>query len=174
MRGRAGALAAAIVMAPLGARGADLMVWWEKCFYAQANEAVAEIVAAFEQETGKQVELLQPAQNQVFDRVQTALAAGQPPDFLYSTVSDNWAAQWAYDDRLVELEDAIGPVLDLFDADTIDVSTLLNDKTGRRGLYALPMARASNHIHVWKSLLERSGFTLADIPKQWEAFWSFW
>jgi hypothetical protein len=23
-------------------------------------------------------------------------------------------------------------------------------------------------------LLERAGFTLADIPKQWEPFWSFW
>jgi multiple sugar transport system substrate-binding protein len=165
---------AALIIPSLSAEAADLVVWWEKGFYAQADEAVAEIVAAFEQQTGKQVELVQPAQNEVFDSVQTALAAGQPPDFLYSTVSDNWAAQWTYDDRLVDLEDAIGPVLDLFDADAIDVSTLLNGKTGRRGLYALPMARASNHIHVWKSLLERAGFTLADIPKQWEAFWSFW
>ena len=85
-----------------------------------------------------------------------------------------WAAQWAYEDRLVDLEDALGPVLDLFDADAIEVSTLLNGKTGRRGLYALPMGRASNHLHVWNSLLERAGFTLADIPKEWEAFWSFW
>ena len=53
-------------------------------------------------------------------------------------------------------------------------STLLDGKTGRRGLYALPMGRYSNHVHVWNSLLERAGFTLADIPKEWEAFWSFW
>ena len=36
------------------------------------------------------------------------------------------------------------------------------------------MGRRSNHVHVWKSLLERAGFTLADIPKEWETFWSFW
>ena len=36
------------------------------------------------------------------------------------------------------------------------------------------MGRRSNHLHVWSSLLERAGFTLADIPKEWEAFWSFW
>ena len=29
-------------------------------------------------------------------------------------------------------------------------------------------------LHVWKSLLEKAGFTLEDIPKQWDAFWSFW
>ena len=33
---------------------------------------------------------------------------------------------------------------------------------------------STNHVHVWKSLLERAGFTLADIPKEWEPFWSFW
>ena len=36
------------------------------------------------------------------------------------------------------------------------------------------MGRRSNHLHVWSSLLERAGFTLADIPKEWDAFWSFW
>ena len=150
------------------------MVWWEKGFYPQEDEAVAEIIAAFEQETGKQVELVQPTQDEVFDKVQAALVAGQPPDFLFGTASERWVAQWAYEDRLVDLEDALGPVLDLFDADAIEAAMLLNGRTGRRGLYALPMGRRSNHIHVWTSLLERAGFTLADIPEEWRAFWSFW
>ena len=34
------------------------MVWWEKGYYPQEDEAVREIVAAFEQKTGKQVELV--------------------------------------------------------------------------------------------------------------------
>jgi ABC-type glycerol-3-phosphate transport system substrate-binding protein len=51
-------VAAALVLAPLGARGADLAVWWEEGYYAQEDEAVREIIAAFEQETGKQVELV--------------------------------------------------------------------------------------------------------------------
>jgi hypothetical protein len=56
----------------------------------------------------------------------------------------------------------------------IEAGTLLNGTTGRRGLYALPMARSAIYVHVWKSLLERAGFSLDDIPKDWEAFWSFW
>jgi hypothetical protein len=63
-------------------------------------------------------------------------------------------------------------VLDLFDADIIEVSTLLNGSTGKRGVYALPMGRTSNHVHVWVSLLERAGLSLDAIPKEWEA--SFW
>ena len=167
-------VAMVLVMAPLGARAADLVVWWEKGFYPQADEAVREIVAMFEQETGKQVELVQPEEDEILKQAESALQAGVPPDFLFSDASSRRAARWAYDDRLVDLEGVLGPALDLFDADTIEVSTLLNGKTGRRGLYALPMGRISNHVHVWNSLLERAGFTLADIPQGWEAFWSFW
>ena len=58
MRARAIVLAAALVLAPLGAEAADLVVWWEKGYYAQEDEAVRETIAAFEQESGKQVELV--------------------------------------------------------------------------------------------------------------------
>jgi multiple sugar transport system substrate-binding protein len=167
-------IAAALILAPLEARAADLVVWWERAFYAQSDAAVAEVIAAFEQKTGKQVELVQPTQAEILSKAKAALEAGQPPNFLFSTVSERWVPRWAYEDQLAELQSDLGQVLDLFDADAIDVSTLLDGKTGRRALYALPMGRVSNHIHVWNSLLERSGFTLADVPGQWEAFWSFW
>jgi multiple sugar transport system substrate-binding protein len=174
MRPKAIALAAALAMIPLGANAADLVVWWEKGFYPQEDEAVAEIVAAFEQETGTQVELVQFEQDEIFDKAQDAVAAGNPPDFLFGSWSDRHVPRWAYEGRLVDLHDALAPVLALFDADTIEVSTLLNGSTGKRRLYALPMGRNSNHVHVWASLLERAGLSFDDIPKEWEAFWSFW
>ncbi len=46
------------LLAPPAARAADLVVWWDKGFYPQEDAAVREIIAAFEQETGKQVELV--------------------------------------------------------------------------------------------------------------------
>ena len=110
----------------------------------------------------------------MLDKTQAALEAGQPPDFLFGLVVDRGLDQWAYEDRLVDLTDAVGPLASLFDADALEASTLLNGRTGKRALYTLPMGRSTNHIHVWTSLLERAGFTLADIPKEWEAFWSFW
>jgi hypothetical protein len=54
MRARAVILALALVLAPLGAKAADLVVWWEKGVYADEDKAVREIAAAFEQKTGKQ------------------------------------------------------------------------------------------------------------------------
>ena len=173
MRSEAVILAATLVMAPLGAGAADLIVWWEKGFSAQEDEAVADIIAAFEQDSGKQVELVLHGQYEVGDQAQAALEAGQAPDFLYLSLGE-WITQWAYEGKLVDLQAALGPVLDLFDADAVEAAMLLNGRTGQRGLYGLPMGRRSYHLHVWNSLLERAGLTLADIPKEWDAFWPFW
>jgi ABC-type glycerol-3-phosphate transport system substrate-binding protein len=51
-------LAVALSMAPLGAQAADLVVWWEEGAAPEEDAAVREIIAAFEQDTGKQVELV--------------------------------------------------------------------------------------------------------------------
>ena len=151
MHGRNVVLAAALVLAPLGARAADLVVWWEQGFYPQEDEAVREIIAAFEQKTGKQVELVLLPQVEIQDKAEAAFKAGRSPDFVWGTLSLNWVPVWAYEDRLAELNNTLGPFLDLFDADAIEASTLLNGSTGQRALYALPMGRTSNYVHVWKS-----------------------
>jgi multiple sugar transport system substrate-binding protein len=72
-------LAAALAMAPLGAQAADFVVWWEKGFYPQEDEAVREIIATFEQDTGKQVELVFYPQAELPDKIKAALGIGQPP-----------------------------------------------------------------------------------------------
>ena len=86
----------------------------------------------------------------------------------------DYIGQWAFDDRLVDLSDAIGHFADLFDPDVLSWELWLNGSTGQKALYGLPMGLTSYYVHVWKSLLERAGFTLADIPKEWDAFWPFW
>ena len=174
MRARAVVLAVAIALAPLGARAADLVVWWEQGFNPEEDTAVREIVAAFEQKTGKQVELDLPSHDDMLAKIVAAVEAGQPPDFLYGNQTDWYYGQWVDEDRLIDLSDVIGPFASLFDPDGLGYATLLDGTTGRRALYALPMGFSTNHVHVWRSLLEQAGFTLADVPKQWEAFWSFW
>jgi multiple sugar transport system substrate-binding protein len=174
MRAPAVVLAVAIAMAPLGARAADLVVWWNAGYIAQEDEAVRETIAAFEQNTGKRVELVFHPEQELPDRVVAALEAGESPDFVFSIVIIRDDAQWAYEGRLVNLTDAIGHFSDLFDPDALDAVSLLDGTIGRRGLYLLPVGFATHHVHAWKSLLEQAGFTLADVPKEWEAFWAFW
>jgi multiple sugar transport system substrate-binding protein len=175
MHGRAFILAAMLILAPLGARGADLVVWWEEGVYPEEDEAVREIIAAFEQGTGKEVELVLGPQEELLGDLVAALEAGRrPPDFIFTVIDIPHYERWAYEGRLVDLTDAIEPLAALFERDALDSVTMIDAMTGRRGLYMLPVGLASHHVHAWKSLLERAGFTTADIPRDWEAFWSFW
>jgi multiple sugar transport system substrate-binding protein len=175
MRARNSVLAAVLIlMAPLGAQGADLVVWWQKGFSAQEDEALGEVVAAFEQRSGKQVEVTFYEEIELEARIVAALEANRPPDFAFGLELAYYIGQWALEGRLADLSDAIGPFSDLFDADALERGMWRNAKTGQRALYGLPIGRSTDHLHVWKSLLERAGFTLADIPREWEAFWSFW
>jgi multiple sugar transport system substrate-binding protein len=169
-----GLLAAALALAPLGAKADDLVVWWEKGFTTQEDEAVAEIIAAFEQGTGKQVELVFQQQEEPPDAIAAAFEAGQPPDFAFGHMLQDYVGQWAFEDRLEDLSDAVGPFSDLFDADVLDWALWPNARTGHRVLYALPIGVTVNHVHVWNSLLEEAGFTPGEIPREWDAFWSFW
>jgi multiple sugar transport system substrate-binding protein len=171
---RALAITAAVAMMPLGVKAADLVVWWNEGYTDQEDEAVREIVAAFEQKTGNQVDLVFHPEQELPDMLVAAVEAKRPPDFVFSIINTQHDEPWAHEGRLVELTDAVGHFSDLFDPDALKAVTLLDGTTGRRGLYLLPVGFATHHVHAWKSLLGQAGFTLEDIPKEWEAFWAFW
>jgi multiple sugar transport system substrate-binding protein len=174
MQVRAILLAATLMLAPSGARAADLVVWWEKGFNPEEDQAAAELVAAFEKSTSQRVELAFYALAELPKKLVAALETGRPPDFAFGQPTVNYFSQWAYEGRLVDLSEAIGPHADLFDPEVLARAMLRDPRTGREVFYGLPMGRSTNHLHVWTSLLERAGFTRADIPKEWEPFWSFW
>ena len=75
----------------------------------EEDAAVREIIAAFEQKAGKQVELvLRPQEELAADLVAAVEAGRRSPDFVFSVVDTQHYEQWAYEGRLVDLSDAVG------------------------------------------------------------------
>ena len=121
------------------------------------------------------MEIVRPVQSEVPARIEAAIAAGQPPDFLFGyQITRGQLERWARENRLADLADSVGGFADLFDEDLLDLATFASGGTDHRALYALPMGRYTTHVHVWLSLLKRAGFRRQDIPTEWEPFWSFW
>jgi multiple sugar transport system substrate-binding protein len=174
MRKQVIVLATALVLTPLDATAADLVVWWDQGYNPEEDAAVREVIAAFERESGKHAELVFHPQDEHPGELVAAIEAGRPPDFAFAWNITTYAPKWALEDRLVDLSDAVGHFSDLFDPYQLDRAMLLNARTNERGLYGLPFGYVTDHLHVWKSLLQQSGFVLDDIPKEWEPFWSFW
>jgi multiple sugar transport system substrate-binding protein len=128
---------------PLGARAADLVVWWDKPYYPEEDQALAELIRAFEAKAGLKVELVLHDELDAPKAITAAIATGHPPDFARF---DNHEFQgpfvrWAAEDRLLDLTGVVGSLADLFDPDLLDLATATDDPTGRRGLFALPMGR---------------------------------
>jgi multiple sugar transport system substrate-binding protein len=172
MLSRSIALAAVLVTAPPGAEAADLVVWWEQGFYAQEDEAVREIIAAFEQGSGKQVEITFSPQRELGPLIEAALEAGRPPDFAFGTLLMDYAGEWALDRRLVHLTDTIGSFLNLFDPEALGWVTLLNAKTGQKSLYGLPMEQYRQYIRRAARTSGASGFQCRSTRRtSWTGSW---
>jgi hypothetical protein len=104
MCSRIAVLAAMLAVAPLGAKAADLVVWWEMGSNPEEDAAVREIIAAFERETGKQVDLEQRRKATSRPRPLPSSPTGKTPDFLFGT-----NGQWAGAGRLIEHSDVVRP-----------------------------------------------------------------
>ena len=125
----------------------------------QEDEAVREIIAAFEQETGKQVELVLRSRRRASpDKIEAALEAGQPPDFLFGS-----ACRALYPGNGPTRIGSSTSRTRSARSRTCSIRTrstaprCSTQRPAGRALYALPMGLATNHVHVWKSLLEQAG-----------------
>ena len=73
-------LLSAALLAPASGSAADLTIWWDKGYYSQEDRALEAVVAAYEQRTGKDVDLVLYPQPEHLEKLAAAVAAKRPPD----------------------------------------------------------------------------------------------
>lgn len=163
----------ALLGAPAPTLAADLKIDWEQGFYPEEDQAITAVVAAYQKDTGKTVELNLYPQDDFAAKIVPMIEAGNPPDVLMS-LGIGYLPAWAQDDKVADLSDVVGPIEDQFYPGALTSVRLRNGRTGQSGYYAVPIGQFGHYIHVWKSLLEQAGIRMEDIPEQWDAFWAFW
>ncbi|HET6518283.1 MAG TPA: ABC transporter substrate-binding protein [Geminicoccaceae bacterium] len=172
-----GLLAVAFLTAGIAqaASAQDLVIWWNKSYYPEEDQQFDKLVADFRQQTGKNVELVYYANEDVPRKVLAALTAGQPPDLSYGFLFDlQHTSRWAYDGVLEDVSDVVGEIEEHLLPTAIQAVTLENGQTGDTSVYAIPVAQQIEHIHVWKSLVEQAGLSLDDVPTTWNEWWDWW
>jgi multiple sugar transport system substrate-binding protein len=169
-----GLLAATFLTAMSGqAFAADLLIWWNKSYYPEEDEKFEEIVAAFEQEKGIDVELSFFTNEDMPVKTLAALTAGSPPDLAFAFLFDlQHTSRWAHEGVLEDVSDVIEPMKDRFFDYALE-SVYLTDQNGDRAYYAFPTQQQTAHIHVWKSLLEDAGLSADEIPMTWHEYWDW-
>jgi multiple sugar transport system substrate-binding protein len=170
-------LACALALAFCSAASAQetLTVWFTKGFYQAEDKALDEAIAKFEKKTGVKVELSKYATQEIIPKTVAALEAGNPPDVGFGTVYDfQVTSKWAYEGRLEDISEVIGPMAGRFLPNTVETTFLWNEKAKKRAYYAFPLQQQTIHIQYWIDMLAEAGFKSADVPKTWAAYWDFW
>lgn len=162
--------------APVLAQEQTLTVWWVKGFYKSEDDALYAAIRKFEAaHKGVKVELSQYPVQDTIPKTVAALDSGSPPDVAYSDVYDfQVTGKWAYDDKLEDISDVLGPLANKFEPTALSTTFLYDDKAKKRAYYAFPLKQQTMHIQYWKDMLADAGFKESDIPKDWHGYWNFW
>lgn len=156
--------------------GEALQVWWQEGFYPEETDALNQIISDWEAESNSTVELSIIPQKDILQEVEQALAAGNPPDILYSGAADiTIIPKLAWDNALADVSDVVNTQKDRYSEKALVGVSYQNKTTGDRSYYAVPLMQSAIHIHYWEDMLiNLVGERRETIPRQWEDFWQFW
>jgi multiple sugar transport system substrate-binding protein len=91
--------------------------------------------------------------------------------------ADNGPAQIvpqnAWHDKLLDLSDVVETQKSELSPTALQSAQFYNDVAEKRGFYGVPFKGATLNIPVWKSLIEKAGYHVSDMPKTWDAFMNF-
>ncbi|MEM9483654.1 MAG: ABC transporter substrate-binding protein [Cyanobacteria bacterium P01_F01_bin.116] len=155
-----------------------LQIWWQEGFYPEEIDALKRIIAQWEAQSEKKVELSVIPQKDILAALERALASGTEdiPDVFYSGSADlTTIPRLAWNGELADVSDVIQPIKNYYTDNVLDGVNYQSKAEGNRSYYAVPLMQSAIHIHYWEDLLINGvGERRATIPKNWQSFWNFW
>ena len=152
-----------------------LRIYWNQGFYLGEDQALEQVITEWEAENDIEVELSLYSSDDILNQTAFALERGEPPDILFSHRADyTLAPRWAWEGKLADVSDVIEPVKDLYSPTALAAAYLYNQAENRRSYYGVPIEQQTIHIHYWRDLLAQAGLNEAEIPSDWDGFWTFW
>ena len=152
-----------------------LQIWWDKGFTIEEDEALAQIISDWEQESGQKIKLSFYSNDELPEKVQRAIQAGTPPDLMMgSSAERELNPRLAWEGKLVDVADILEPVRNLYSESALEAVHFYNDVEKKRSYYGVPISQLTIHVFYWRDLLAQAGKSEADLPKDWDGYWKFW
>ena len=144
-------------------------VWWTQGFIQSEDSAFQKLAAAYEKASGNKLDYSIVPFAPLRQKEVSAVTSGVVPDVM--EVADYFfAALNAWADHLLDVSDIVETQKSKF----LDVATQsmynYNNATKKRSFYGVPMKASAATFHIWKSLVEKSGHKVSDIPNKWDEF----
>jgi multiple sugar transport system substrate-binding protein len=147
-------------------------VWWTQGFIPSEDVAFRNLAAAYEKASGNKLEYSIVPYAPLRQKEVAAITSGVVPDVM--EVADYFfAATHAWSDSLLDVTDVVETQKSKF----LDIATRsmynYNNAMKERSYYGVPMKASAATFHIWKSLVEKAGYSVSDIPNKWDEFLDF-
>jgi multiple sugar transport system substrate-binding protein len=147
-------------------------VWFAQGFVPEEDSAFLAMVADYEKASGNKIDQSTIPYAALRQKAISAITSGVVPDMM--EVADFALAPiQSWDDKLEDVTDIVEPVKGQFIPTALPCCHFYNNTTKKRAYYVVPMKIAAVPFHIWKSLVEKGGSKISDLPKTWDAFMDF-
>jgi len=154
---------------------ATLRIFWNQGFYAEEDQALQKVIAAWEQQSNTKVELSLFSSDDILNQTVIALENNSPPDIVFAHRADyTLQPRWALEGKLADVSDVVRSVEKQYSPAALNAAYLYNKTTQQHSYYGVPIELQTIHVHYWRDFLEQINRRDADIPNDWDGFWQFW
>jgi multiple sugar transport system substrate-binding protein len=174
LRASAGLAAASALGRPYLANAAatTATMWVVQGFVPEEDAAYRALVADYQKASGNTIDYSIIPFAALRQKEVSAVAAGVVPDMM-ETADFAFLYLNAWKNNLHDVSDVFETQKANYSKNAFDCSFAYNNVAKKRSYYQVPWRTAAVPFHIWKSLIEKSGHKVADIPKTWDAFVDF-
>jgi multiple sugar transport system substrate-binding protein len=147
-------------------------MWLAQGFVAEEDAAYRAMVANYEKASGNTIEYSIIPFAALRQKAVSAVTAGVVPD-LMEVADFQFLYLNAWKNNFLDVGDVVETQKEHYSENALACGFAYNDDAKKRSYYQVPWKAAAVPFHVWKSLVEKSGQKVADIPNTWDAFHNF-
>jgi len=100
------------------------------------------------------------------------MTSGVVPDLFQNNPAEI-IALFAWEDKLLDVTDVVETQKKEYTETALLSAYCYNNGAKKRSYYGVPYNQTVFTNHIWKSLVEKAGYKMDDIPKTWDAYYDF-
>jgi multiple sugar transport system substrate-binding protein len=147
-------------------------VWWVQGFVEEEDIAFKKVVDDYHKASGNTIDYSIVPFAPLRQKLVSAVTSGVVPDLVPTTPAEAYVL-FAWNDKLTDVSDVIATQKDEYSPTALLSATCYNNVEKRRSYYGVPYTSATQPHHVWRSMIERAGLRIDDIPQTFDRYYDF-
>jgi multiple sugar transport system substrate-binding protein len=174
LRGSVGVVAAGVFAAPYiaNAQSKTATAWWVQGFAQEEDVAFQKLITEYHKASGNIIDPTVIPYAPGRQKIVAAMTSGEVPD-LFQNNPPEITALYAWQDKLVDVSDVVETQRSKYLETALALVNCYNSVTKKRSIYGVPYTIDVFTNHIWRSLVEKAGLKIDDVPKTWDAFYDF-